>query len=70
MLFYIQLIGAAAAEQTKENPMTDEQHPGITNSGIYIPKDNADAEAYARAMMRQVGYSDEQINDMLARRIK
>lgn len=37
---------------------------------IYVPKNNADAEEYAKAMMRQVGYSEEQIADMMARRIK
>jgi hypothetical protein len=37
---------------------------------IYVPKDNADAEEYAKAMLRQTGHSEEDIADYMSRRIK
>jgi hypothetical protein len=37
---------------------------------IYVPKDNAEAEEYAKAMLRQTGHTEEQIADYMSRRIK
>ena len=44
-------------------------NPGIHKQQFkYVPEN--EAEEYAVAMMRHVGYSDEAIADMMSRRIK